>query len=142
MKMCKVESSNIREIGYDSEKLYVVFKPKKSTTEISMYVYSNVDEKLFKCFLDSDSKGKFFATNIKGKFDYEKVESKEKEPSKPVINSIIKKIHSFVEEKIVDIPGLSEEQKKKIRDYSLDLIAVAIEAAVRGLKEGAKRNRD
>lgn len=51
---------------------------------------------------------------------------------KPVINNVLEATHVFIEKKIVDIPGLTDEQKKAIRQYSLDLAAVVAEALVKG----------
>lgn len=67
MKMYDVDSSNIKAIGYENGNVIVAFK------NGTQYAYENVDEKLFKCFLDSDSKGKFFAQHIKGKFEYKQL---------------------------------------------------------------------
>jgi hypothetical protein len=59
MEMYKVDSSNIAFIGWADSKMVVEFK------NGSKYEYPGVDEKLFKCFLAAESKGKFFAQNIK-----------------------------------------------------------------------------
>ena len=65
----KVESSNINKIGYGmNEDLYVEYKTGNT------YKYKNVPHKLFEEFVKAESKGRFMNENIKGKFDYEKVE--------------------------------------------------------------------
>jgi len=66
----KVESSNISQIGFEAGLLEVTFNSG------STYQYFDVDEKLFEDFLNADSKGKFFYTQVRGQFDYEKLEDK------------------------------------------------------------------
>ncbi|HED05267.1 MAG TPA: KTSC domain-containing protein [Ignavibacteria bacterium] len=60
MKMQKVESSNIDEIGYDEENkvLRIAFKHSNS------YEYSNFSKEDFEAFVASSSKGSFFYRNI------------------------------------------------------------------------------
>jgi hypothetical protein len=69
-KMIEVDSVNIKSIGYDLEvkTMYVEFKPAKTT-----YKYLLISPELFICFLNSDSKGSFFANNIKNRYVSEKV---------------------------------------------------------------------
>jgi len=64
-----VKSSNIAEIGYDqsNEVLEVKF------TSGGLYRYFRVEPLLNEDFLAADSKGEFFAQNIKGKYDFERV---------------------------------------------------------------------
>lgn len=69
MEVIKIESSNIDAIGYDLEKklLEIVFKSG------ARYRYFRVDQEVFSDLMDSDSKGRFFASHIKGRFDFERV---------------------------------------------------------------------
>ena len=64
-----VESSNIDQIGYDAESQELRVKFNSG----SEYRYSNVPGPVFADFLDADSAGKFFASNIKGQYEYSKV---------------------------------------------------------------------
>lgn len=54
-----VTSSNIDKVGYDNNKLYVLFKNK------SLYVYNNIDENVYNEMLKAESIGKFLNTEIK-----------------------------------------------------------------------------
>jgi hypothetical protein len=67
-KNYNVISSNIQKIVYDDEmcKLKVTFSSGVT------YIYSNIPNDLFEKFIKSDSKGKFFSQNIKGKFVHSK----------------------------------------------------------------------
>jgi hypothetical protein len=60
------ESSSINKIGYDKKGsvLYVEFK-----TGI-IYGYREISEELYEEFLESESKGKFFYSNIRKDSDY------------------------------------------------------------------------
>ena len=64
MQMYPVESSNIARIGWDAESgLRVEFKNSNA------YTYPRVSFDVWNEFQESESKGKFFASNIKGKYD-------------------------------------------------------------------------
>ena len=71
MNLTEVQSSNIKSIGYseDNEILGVVMK---STSNI-MYLYENVPIQTYVNFITSDSKGKYFLNEIKGKFQFKKI---------------------------------------------------------------------
>ena len=62
-----VESSTIKEIAHENDELYVKF------TSGSTYRYKGVPKELFENLKGAESKGKFFATNIKNKFEYERL---------------------------------------------------------------------
>jgi len=66
-KMIDVKSSNIKSVAYVEEtmKLYIKFHTKK------IYVYSKVPRIIYTSLMISDSKGGFFAGNIKKHFDCE-----------------------------------------------------------------------
>ena len=63
-----VDSSNIEAIGYVPKErlLHVKFKGG------GMYRYADVPKRRYKQFSAAPSKGKFFAKNIRGKFDFER----------------------------------------------------------------------
>lgn len=59
--------------------------------------------------------------------------------TEPVVNKTVKKIHSYIEKNIIDIPELNDKQKKALRQYSLDLAKVIVEAIMEGIIEGTKK---
>jgi len=65
-----VESSNVKDIGYDEEThtLPVGFQSG------SVYEYSDVPVPVFERFIDAPSKGKFLHREIKGVYDYSRVD--------------------------------------------------------------------
>ena len=65
----QVLSEAIRDISYDNEraKLFVTFN------DGDMYVYVGVPGEVHRSFLDSDSKGQFFAYEIRDQYPYNKV---------------------------------------------------------------------
>ena len=65
-----VESSNIEAIGYEpnNQELYVRFLKSGET-----YVYYEVEEWVFKEFMQAGSKGIYLNTNIKGHYQYAKL---------------------------------------------------------------------
>lgn len=69
------ESSNISAIGFDKSngELLVEFKSGKT------YCYSGVPATEFKALLKAESKGKYFAANIKGQYEYTLVEAETEE---------------------------------------------------------------
>jgi len=74
--MFDVESSNIWQIGYDSENmdLYVRFLP-KGNRESTMYVYNNVEPEVWEGFFAAESKGRYLHQYIKlGGYQYERIE--------------------------------------------------------------------
>ncbi|MDO9430695.1 MAG: KTSC domain-containing protein [Phenylobacterium sp.] len=67
----QVESQAIREINYDAEraKLFVTF------SYGDRYVYVGVPGEVHRSFLDADSKGRFFAYEIRDQYPYNKVDA-------------------------------------------------------------------
>lgn len=67
----QVQSEAISEIDYDEEraKLFVTF------IDGDRYVYVGVPGEVHRSFLDSDSKGQFFAYEIRDQYPYNKVEA-------------------------------------------------------------------
>lgn len=66
--MIYVDSSNLEQIGYDSEssELHVTFKNGNT------YVYLNVPEAVFEDMKFADSKGSFLNRVVKGSYEFEK----------------------------------------------------------------------
>jgi lysyl-tRNA synthetase class 2 len=64
-----VESSAIQDIRYDEEraKLFVTFN------DGDEYVYVGVPGEVHRSFVDSDSKGRFFAYEIRDQYPYNKI---------------------------------------------------------------------
>lgn len=73
MEKIKVESSNLDFIGFDKKtnELSIWFNNRKGD---SHYKYKDVDFLTYSQLLIAESKGKFFASEIKGKFEFEKIE--------------------------------------------------------------------
>ncbi len=65
-----VESEAIREIRYDADraKLFVTFD------DGDIYVYVGVPGEVHRSFLDADSKGRYFACEIRDRFPFNKLE--------------------------------------------------------------------
>jgi len=70
-----VESSNIAAVGYDlhSQRLEVEFTGRGGAAG-SVYQYVAVPPELYERFMNSPSKGGFFAREIKGKFSAVRVQ--------------------------------------------------------------------
>jgi hypothetical protein len=67
--MTQVESSLLKQVGYDAatQVLTVTFVDQEGT-----YEYQKVPETVYKDLMAAESKGSFFAKNIKGKFEFVK----------------------------------------------------------------------
>ncbi len=65
-ELIDVESSHIKQIGYDEEKeqLFIKFKQDK------IYQYFNFPLDMWERFLEEESKGKFLSYYIKGKYEF------------------------------------------------------------------------
>lgn len=68
-RMVSVESSNIKAVGYDPERevLQIDFLSGGS------YRYSNVPQAIYDEILEAQTVGRYFATRIKGLYDYERI---------------------------------------------------------------------
>lgn len=66
--MTYVDSSNIEQVGYDSDtmELHVVFK------DGALYVYTDVPVQIFEELLVAPSKGSFLNREVKGVYNYDK----------------------------------------------------------------------
>lgn len=69
MKMTYVSSSNIESIGFEADTNTLTVEFIKGGT----YEYSGVPEHLYDELMSADSKGTFFAANIKGSYGYTRV---------------------------------------------------------------------
>lgn len=69
-EMHYVVSSNVEAIGYDpaTQELHVRFLKSGET-----YVYYNVEEHVFNEMMQSESKGTYLNTNVKGSYEYGKL---------------------------------------------------------------------
>ena len=67
----QVQSEAIRAIDYDEEraKLFVTFH------DGDRYVYVGVPGEVHRSFIDADSKGQFFAYEIRDQYPYNKVQA-------------------------------------------------------------------
>ena len=67
MELKEVNSSNIRKIGYEDDTLYVEYKSGAT------YAYKKFPKNLYESFLEAESKGRFMNSEVKGKYEYERV---------------------------------------------------------------------
>ena len=67
MKLNEVLSSNIGKVGYDNNDLIVEY------LSGATYKYKNVPKELYENLLTAESKGRFVNSEIKGKFDFERI---------------------------------------------------------------------
>lgn len=70
MQMKEIDSSNIHAVGYSEtdELLAVQFKTKTGEAG-NTYYYKDVPEEEFREFMESDSKGRYFSSHIKGQYE-------------------------------------------------------------------------
>ena len=68
----EVESSNIKAIGYDpfDRVLKIVMKSAPSM----IYAYKDVPLHVFQLMEKSESKGRYFINEVKGKYEFEKIQ--------------------------------------------------------------------
>jgi hypothetical protein len=66
MEMVKVVSSNVQEIGWENNILYVQYNS-------GLYAYADVDQKLYEDLLKAESKGRFLAENVRGIKNYKRI---------------------------------------------------------------------
>ena len=66
MEMIKVQSSNIQEIGWEKDTLYVKYAS-------GTYAYYGVKQSLFEALKNAESKGRFMNDNIKSMYKYSKI---------------------------------------------------------------------
>lgn len=68
MEMLPVISSNVAEIGWEEESLYVRFKSG------ALYQYFDVPVEVYEAMVIAPSKGKFLHQEVKDTYEYERVE--------------------------------------------------------------------
>lgn len=66
----KIESSNLGSIGYDPEKQILAVQFAKSAT---VFHYAGITPEMALALYGAESKGKYYSTNIKGKFHAERM---------------------------------------------------------------------
>lgn len=67
--MEKVDSTFLTQIGYDPDKQILVIE---MDSLYKKYVYKNIPLNIYKDFLAAESKGKFYSSTIKGRFEAER----------------------------------------------------------------------
>lgn len=65
----KVTSSNIKEITYDTDDKSMIITFNNNI----QYKYFNVENSIFEEFIDAESVGRYFLTEIKGKYESQKI---------------------------------------------------------------------
>ena len=122
MERLKVESSNIKSVGYDpqTKELVVEFRGGQ------LYLYTGVPSIVYKKFLEAESKGRFFVNNIKPVFlcsklvkedlpMEEQIVEEQEQPTKVVLEDVLKQINRLkmsIEEQKIKINVLDERIKK------------------------------
>lgn len=66
MKLTEVVSSNIKAVGHENNTLYIQYSG-------GVYAYENVSNELYEQLMKAESKGRFVAENIRGKYHYIKL---------------------------------------------------------------------
>ena len=72
--MFPIDSSNILALGYNANTRTLRIEFKKNI----YYDYLGPSPEVFQQMMASESKGKFFSANIKGKYEFNKIEKEEK----------------------------------------------------------------
>ena len=67
MILNEVVSSNIKKVGYEGTDLLVEY------LSGVQYKYKGVPKELYEKLLEADSKGRFMNSEIKGKFEFERI---------------------------------------------------------------------
>lgn len=72
--MIPVASSNVQEFGYvpEEQTLFVRFLDKGRGS--AFYVYRDVEPEVYQAFMASESKGKFIWSDLRGRYEYERIE--------------------------------------------------------------------
>lgn len=70
MKRKQVKSTNLRAIGYDPDKKHLEVEFQTGV----VYRYFDVPNKVYSSLIEADSVGKYFWSNIREKYEYERVE--------------------------------------------------------------------
>lgn len=72
----EIKSSNLKTLTYDSEIQELIVEFNGNVNE-NKYKYKNVPQKVIESFLQAESKGKYFHSDIKGKYEFEKIINRE-----------------------------------------------------------------
>lgn len=67
MMLFSVLSSNLSKVGYENGTLYIEFHSG------GFYRYSDVPEYVYRELMSAESKGKYFAKNIKNVYAYQRI---------------------------------------------------------------------
>jgi len=70
LELVSVESSQISAVGYSEEHKTLAVEFIRNN---SLYYYSDVEKKVFEEMIEAESVGKFFAANVRDKYEYEKI---------------------------------------------------------------------
>ncbi len=73
IEMIPCDSSQIESFGYDADTMTLAIRfPGRGATPGSVYHYAEVPAHVFEAMSEAESKGKFFGSNIRGHYQYEK----------------------------------------------------------------------
>lgn len=111
-----IESSNLKTITYDSEdqNLIIEFKGKEN----NRYQYKNVPEELVENFLKSESKGKFFHSDIKGKYEFKKIPNQQEKE----FEEATKKVYNFLDQNSYNGEKTISQIEKKGNDIFVSML--------------------
>lgn len=70
LEFVPVESSQISKIGYSDEHKILAIQFIRND---ALYYYKNVEKEVFERMLEAESTGKFLGSEIKGKYEYERI---------------------------------------------------------------------
>lgn len=70
MKLVKVQSSNVKAVGWEKEVLFVQYNN-------GIYTYDKVNKETYEELLKAESKGKYLNENIKNKYEFKKLDASE-----------------------------------------------------------------
>lgn len=70
LRMLNVDSSNIHSVGYEGDSKTLVVRFHSGT----VYSYAGVKPAIALAFMEAESHGSYFHTNIKDRFDAEKID--------------------------------------------------------------------
>jgi uncharacterized protein (UPF0297 family) len=111
-----IESSNLKTLTYDSEdqNLIIEFKGKEN----NRYQYKNVPEELVENFLKSESKGKFFHSDIKGKYEFKKISNQQEKE----FEEATKKVYDFLDKNSYNGEKTISQIEKKGNDIFVSML--------------------
>jgi len=115
----KVSSSNIESIGYDKERkeLYVEFRGG------GIYVYAGVPGLVYEKLMESNSKGRFLANNVKSVFLCSKVSVEEEDKIEETLEKKEEKSMGVFEQFHAEVDSL----KKRVTKLEIEVEELRIE---------------